>query len=66
MLANMDSRPRTLQFFRDGARLEGAAVSGFPARVRIAADIVFSVVTATLAFPPAPPPEPEPAASSYS
>ena len=66
VLADMDSRPRTLQFFRDGARLEGAAVSGFPARVRIAADIVFSVVTATLAFPPAPPPEPEPAASSYS
>ena len=49
----MDCRPRTLQFYRDGVRLEGAVAAGFPAGVRIAADCVLLLSTVTLAFPPA-------------
>jgi hypothetical protein len=51
VLADMDARPRTLQFFRDGQRLDGAVVAGFPEGVRIAAVPYNSNVTATLAFP---------------
>ena len=54
VLADMDCRPRTLQFYRDGVRLEGAVAAGFPAGVRIAVDCVHSGVTATLSFPPVP------------
>jgi hypothetical protein len=51
ILADMDARPRTLQFFRDGQRLEGAVVAGFPEVVRIVASPFNTGVTATLAFP---------------
>ena len=61
VLADMDSRPRTLRFFRDGTPLTGT-VSGFPASVRILAEarpaadeqLQGFISVATLAFPPAP------------
>jgi hypothetical protein len=51
VLADMDARPRTLQFFRDGQRLEGAVVSGFPEGARLIASPFNAGTTATLAFP---------------
>ena len=47
----MDARPRTLQFFRDEQRLEGAVVSGFPEDARLVASPFNAGTTATLAFP---------------
>jgi hypothetical protein len=50
-LVNMDTTPRTIQFYRDGTRLEGVTVSGFPAAVRIGCTPFNTNVTATLSFP---------------
>ena len=53
-LADMDARPRTLQFYRDGQRLAGACVEGVGANVRVCACPYNSGVRATLCFSPPP------------
>ena len=54
VLADMDARPRTLRFFREGALLDGVVCSGFPEQVRICASPYNRGVTATLSFPARP------------
>jgi hypothetical protein len=54
VLADMDARPRTLRFFREGALLDGVVCSGFPEQVRICASPYNKGVTATLSFPARP------------
>ena len=54
VLADMDARPRTLRFFREGALLDGVVCSGFPEHVRICASPYNTGVTATLSFPARP------------
>lgn len=52
VLADMDAKPRTLQFYRDGVLLEGATVSGVAGSVRVLACPYSSGMTATLQFSP--------------
>ena len=54
LLADMDARPWTLRFFREGALLDGVVCSGFPEQVRICASPYNMGVTATLSFPARP------------
>ena len=56
VMADMDSRPRVLQFYRDGVLLPNATVSGVPEVVYIAATPKRKGVKARLSFPGAPKP----------
>jgi hypothetical protein len=54
VLADMDARPRTLQYFREGVRLQDVVVSGFDEQVRLAAVAYNDGATADLDFPAVP------------
>lgn len=54
VLADMDSSPRTLQFYRDGMLIPHATVSGFPETVYIAATPKRKGVKVHLSFPGGP------------
>lgn len=52
MMVDMDARPRTLQFYKEGRKLAGARVSGFDEGVRIAACPYHVGTSATLTVLP--------------
>ena len=54
VLVDMDARPPSMHFYRNGVRLEGQALSGFPPGVRIVATPDSEGVSARLGFPPLP------------
>jgi hypothetical protein len=54
VLADMDSQPRRLRFFRDGVLLDGTTVTGFGNNLRIVVTPRHSNAVATLSFPPVP------------
>eukprot|EP01045_Picozoa_sp_COSAG04_P026416 COSAG04_NODE_3663_length_2625_cov_2.644497_1_plen_205_part_10 len=51
----VDNAAHTVQIYRDGARVEGAVLSGLPSSLRVAVDLCGRKgSTARMAFPPAP------------